>query len=100
MDRAKIEGFRARMFSYREFRSTITTTELIAFARDVGRVQDNSGNWMSTHLMESPPIAIPSVPAELNRYIIGDILRRIEEDIDDIEDLLNSLEEIDNAQIN
>ena len=100
MDREKILELKARIVSYRMLRPSVTSAELIALARDVGRVQDGNGNWVSTSIFTHPPIIIPVNPSDLNRYVVSEILLYLEDDVYAMDELLDSREENYNDLIN
>lgn len=100
MNREEIAELKARIVSYQVLRPTVTATELIALARDVGRVQDRNGNWMSTSIFTHLPIVIPTDPSDLNTLVVTEILLSLEDDVYAIEELLDSCEENDNDRIN
>jgi hypothetical protein len=99
--RKKIEELRRR--------GGVSTGEIEAIAQKLGRNRHKRGKepcWISTILLDSTPISIPSHCTDLNRFTARTILDRLEQDVDDIEAFLSSQtptstsEEIDDEPIN
>lgn len=85
----KLKKLRKKIADIRR-RGGISAGELERIAQKLGRKRHKRGkepNWVSSILLDSFPISIPSHGDDLNKFTARGILDQLEQDVDAIEDL-------------
>jgi len=99
MDKQKLRKLKTQLAKLRNRSAAIRSTELISFARQLGRERrtQRTGEpaFISTLLPYSRPISIPDHPGTLKRFTAENILDAFERDIFAFEEELETTEEAD-----